>query len=368
MIYAKTTFGSLLARNIKLFLRNKTRFFFILLGPVITLLVFVLIIKKNSFDPGGRAVEFLNLSSLSRESQTSLRDLGAIELVYSTEFTTEISNYIFNGTLLSGLISITALTTAVQLSQNIVQDREERILEDFFITPTKTTTVRLSYVVFNILFNMLITLLALFFIYVYIVARFPTSPFSKPETVLATVGVTILICLINSVFFVFVLSYIKKLSIFLVLTAMVSSAGGFLIGGYFPISLLPKGLSAAISLIPQTEASILLNNVSLNHDIITSSVNTLTAENVSVSLSDDTTKNLLTFFMDNARMPREQALQTANEIVQKLTDGINMGIRDYAKTTLVGQDVKPYVSAIYAAGLLGLFIFLLYAVKYSRKR
>ncbi|WP_027121983.1 ABC transporter permease [[Mycoplasma] imitans] len=368
MIRAKTTFGSLLIRNIKLFLRNKTRFFFILLGPVITLLVFILIIKRNSFDPGGRAVSFLTLSSLPIESQKSLRDLGAIELVYTTQFTTEVSNYIFNGTLLSGLISITALTTAVQLSQNIVQDREERILEDFFITPTKTTTVRLSYVVFNILFNLLITLSALLFIYIYIVARFPTSPFSKPQTILATIGVTILICLINSIFFVFIFSYIKKLSIFLVLTAMLSSAGGFLIGGYFPISLLPKGLSAAISLIPQTEASILLNNVSLDHDIITSSVNTLTAENVSVTLSNNDEKTLLMFFMDNAHMQKEQALQTANEIVEKLTDGINSGIRNYAKTTLVGQDVKPYVSAIYIVAMLGLFMFLLYAVKYSRKR
>ncbi|MFL1073619.1 ABC transporter permease, partial [Mycoplasmopsis synoviae] len=93
-------------------------------------------------------------------------------------------------------------------------------------------------------------------------------------------------------FFVFIFSYVKTTAIFMTLNGMISFIGGFLIGGYFPISFLPKGLAGVLSLIPQTQAGLLLRNVGLNHDFISENRNQLDYNNVKFmveNLADNTT-------------------------------------------------------------------------------
>ncbi|WP_406613481.1 ABC transporter permease [Mycoplasma corogypsi] len=362
-----STFNTLLARNIKLFWRNKEKLVFLLLGPVITLFVFFFFVRKN-FEPGTIHTRFLELSSVPEESLNALRKAGVIELHYSSEFTSNVTNYLFNGTLISGLITITGFTTAIQLSQNIVWDRENRTLDDFFIAPTRTTTIRLSYVVFNIIFNLMITLLTLFAIYTYIYAKFPDSPFTNYETFLSIVGITVLICLINSMFFVFVFSYVKTMSVFQVLNGLLSSVGGFLIGGYFPVSFLPNYLSAPISFIPQTQAGILLKNIATANQFITADFNTLTPDNIMFTINNGNANEMKTVLEFFKATHDPNYMTTAATFVKKLTDGINEGIINSAKVTIAGQEVEKYISVIYSLSMVALFTVLLLVLKVSRRK
>ncbi|MFL1037646.1 ABC transporter permease, partial [Mycoplasmopsis synoviae] len=102
----------------------------------------------------------------------------------------------------------------------------------------------------------------------------------QPKIFFSILGVTLISCVISSMFFVFIFSYVKTTAIFMTLNGMISSIGGFFIGGYFPISFLPKGLAGVLSLIPQTQAGLLLRNVALNHDFITERMNHLDYKNL----------------------------------------------------------------------------------------
>ncbi|TNK90367.1 multidrug ABC transporter permease, partial [Mycoplasmopsis pullorum] len=105
-------------------------------------------------------------------------------------------------------------------------------------------------------------------------------------------------------------SYVKTTAIFMTLNGMISSIGGFLIGGYFPISFLPKGLAGVLSLIPQTQAGLLLRNVALNHDFITESMNHLDYNNLKFmveNLADNTTSQMSVLEYFKSVIPNETA-------------------------------------------------------------
>ncbi|AKB11374.1 ABC transporter permease [Mycoplasmopsis synoviae] len=356
------TFNYLLKRNIKLFLRNRAKLFFLFLGPMITLFVFFFFVKRN-FNVGTVNTAFLNIENLPRNVKA---------VVYPEKFTDNISNFLFNATLISGLISITAFTTATQLAQNIVHDKETRTLDDFFITPTKTTTIRLSYVVFNLIFNILITLFTLSVIYIYLFAAFKNSIIVQPKIFFSILGVTLISCVISSMFFVFIFSYVKTTAIFMMLNGMISSIGGFLIGGYFPISFLPKGLAGVLSLIPQTQAGLLLRNVALNHDFITESMNHLDYNNLKFmveNLADNTTSQMSVLEYFKSVIPNETAaIKQANDFVSQLTSGINSGIKNNAQLQIATQEISPTFSLVYTLMGAATFATILFIFKVSKRK
>ncbi|QZX49446.1 ABC transporter permease [Mycoplasma sp. E35C] len=352
-------FNYLLKRNIKLFWRNKSRIFFLFLGPLITLFVFFLFVKRN-FD-NGSATDFLNIKELPRYVK---------EVIYPTNFFKDISSFLFNVTVISGLTAITAFTTAVQLANNIVHDKETRTLDDFFITPTKTTTIRSSYLVFNIIFNIIISCFTLFVLYIYFYASFSDSIIVRPNVFFSVLGITILSAVTSSLFFVFLFSYVKTNAVFMALSAIFSSIGGFLIGAYYPVSLLPKSFAGVLAFIPQTQAGILIRSVTLDYDFITSTMNQLTYDNVKFLVDDPNTHQMqeYTVLEYYNTYVKQDVLNRASTFINKLVDGINSGIRTSGNPQIAAQDISKGASLGYVLGSIAVLTSLQFIFKFSKKR
>ncbi|TPR54101.1 ABC transporter permease [Metamycoplasma neophronis] len=238
----------LVKRNIKLFFKDKRRVFTMFFSPLVTVLIFILF-AKYLFTAG---------------------TTGAPE---------EIQNQIGAGSLMVGVLSMTTLTNAISLSVLIVSDNERKVLNDLSITPVRSSSIRMSYLIVNILINIAISTLIFILMLMYVAA---TKGFQKVEIsygwsgwdleplldaprTFAILGVVILSAIMNSAFFAFVFSYVKSSSAFSALVGALSSVSGFFIGAFVPIDRLPKGIAQASSLLPGAQITQALKYITFNN-------------------------------------------------------------------------------------------------------
>ncbi|WP_406617253.1 ABC transporter permease [Mycoplasmopsis adleri] len=226
--------NALFVRIVKLFFTDARKIIMTFFSPVLTFIIFV-VFGKYLFS-------------------TSVRGLSDIDaLKYADAW------------LLFGLMSMTVLTNAVSLSVFMVQDSEKKIFNDFTMTPIKTSTIRLSYLFFNCLLNVLISLLVFTLLIIYMAIRQTLSVLSGPKSIYVLL-VVILGALANSIFFTFVFSYIKNVTAYSAITAALSSVAGFLIGAFIPLTILPIWLQGFSTILPATQVTSLMKWIVL-HDL-----------------------------------------------------------------------------------------------------
>lgn len=251
-------------RNLIIFFKDKRRIFFTFMSPLIVLLCFVLFARK------------IYLSQMPEYLPAKIKDQYA-----------DIS-------MLIGLLSVTSFTNAISLSSIMVTDTERKVLNDLYISPVRAGIVRFSYLIYNIILNICITL----FIFVIgicwmginktLVVEVKNTDFQKmfniPEIlktldpsklantlndssltktyysfdtakVFIVIGLIILAAFLNSSLFVFILSFLNNTSAFSAISASLSAIAGFLIGAFVPLHTFPRAVAEFSSLIPSTHIS-----------------------------------------------------------------------------------------------------------------
>ncbi|WP_426461615.1 ABC transporter permease [Mycoplasma hafezii] len=194
------------------------------------------------------------------------------------DFTSTLKGQYADVSLICGLLSVTTLTTAISLCSVMVEDNQKKVLNDFYITPIRTSLVRISYVVFNIAVNILITTFIYLIGMLYLIGT-KSFLFSAAQ-VFEIFGVIILGSIINSAIFTFILSYLKSVGAFSALSASLSAGAGFLIGAFIPLSQMPAALREISSVLPSTQINnlfqeviygqidIFANGLAANHPVI----------------------------------------------------------------------------------------------------
>ncbi|QNM93927.1 ABC transporter permease [Mycoplasma sp. Pen4] len=221
----------LVKRNIKLFLKDKRSMVTTFFSPIITIFLFVL------------------FGYYLFENQVNLPS--------DTPNLREIKNQFIDGSLLVGLLGITTLTSAISLSIFMVKDAEKKIFNDLITTPIKPSLIRASYLIVNVLLNIFITTLLYFLVLIYMAIRGTVSIISALKG-LEIFAIIVLAAMMNSIFFGFVFSYIKNVSIFSALSGALSSISGFFIGAFIPLTVLPVAIQGFATIIPATQTTSLL--------------------------------------------------------------------------------------------------------------
>ncbi|WP_338822728.1 ABC transporter permease [Mycoplasmopsis felifaucium] len=211
----------LFMRNVKLFFTDKRRMIMTFFSPIVTVFIFILF---------GRY--------LFEQSVKGLNNIDKMKFA--------------DGSLLVGLMGMTTLTNGISLSVFMVQDSEKKIFNDFSITPIKTSTIRLSYLLFNCLLNIWICLMMFIIIIVYMALRGTIGILSGNKSLYVYL-IIILGGIMNSVLFTFVLSYLKSVSAFSAISGALSSVSGFFIGAFIPLTILPLWLNGIATVIPTTQ-------------------------------------------------------------------------------------------------------------------
>ena len=142
----------------------------------------------------------------------------------------------------------------------MVTDKANGTIKDLSISPTKKSTLALSYYLATIISTLIICLAAtvLCLIYLYAVGFF----MSAIDVILLFVDVIMLVLFGTALSSVinFFLSSQGQIS---AVGTIVSSGYGFICGAYMPISSFGEGLQKIISLLPGTYATALMRNHSM---------------------------------------------------------------------------------------------------------
>ena len=204
---------ALLKRNFILYFRNRSGVFFSLLGALISFLLYIIFLQKNLTDAWSQLPDNTNL----------------------------LNNWLMGGTL-----AVTGITTSFTALTQMVQDRENQVDQDLFLTDLGNWGLQASYLISSIVISFVMQV----FMYAVMSFYFKESPVIShlPEIALIMLLSSLLSSLVN-VLLIYRFQSVDSLG---KLATIVGTASGFLVGTYVPIGVLPDFAQIIMKCTPAT--------------------------------------------------------------------------------------------------------------------
>lgn len=222
-------FRQLTKRHLLVFFNNKMRVFFTLMVPFIIFVIYILFLRKLELDQVN--LVFSDFSIPKDDKQLNYY-IGSL----------------VDSWMLSGIIALSTITVSLQTNTIIVNDKENGINRDFASSPVSNTVLIVSYFIFTFIVTLLVCFIFLMVCLIYLAAL--------GELMLTFNGFAIILGVliystINSVLFtVFICSFVSRDSTMASILTIFSSAMGFLIGAFMPLSMLPSFVGTICGFIP----------------------------------------------------------------------------------------------------------------------
>ncbi|AHZ48506.1 MULTISPECIES: ABC transporter permease [Streptococcus] len=213
---------ALLKRNFILYFRNRSGVFFSLLGALISFLLYIIFLQKNLTDSWSQLPNSTNL----------------------------LNNWLMGGTL-----AVTGMTTSFTALKQMVQDRENQVNQDLFLTDLGNWGLQASYLISSIVISFVMQI----FMYAVMSFYFKESPVIShlPEIALIMLLSSLLSSLVN-VLLIYRFQSVDSLG---KLATIVGTASGFLVGTYIPIGVLPDFAQIIMKCTPATYIASLYRQV-----------------------------------------------------------------------------------------------------------
>lgn len=226
--------GYLIARNCKVYFRDKSVFFSSLIAPLILLFLYIAFLGNTYSD---------SLVNIAKNG-------------FDITLEKSIVNAFAGGWLLSSLIAVCAVSIAFTANMVMVQDRVTGRIDDFNVSPVPKSFLALGYYLSTALVTLAICFAALFagFIYLGIIGWY----LSVADVFLLMLD-TFLLVMFGTALSALCCSAVKSQGGITAVQAIVSAAYGFLCGAYMPIGSLVKGIADAIKFLPGTYGTSLLH-------------------------------------------------------------------------------------------------------------
>ena len=204
---------ALLKRNFILYFRNRSGVFFSLLGALISFLLYIIFLQKNLTDAWTQLPENTKL----------------------------LNNWLMGGTL-----AVTGITTSFAALTQMVQDRENQVDQDLFLTDLGSWGLQVSYLISSIIISFVMQV----FMFAVMSLYFRESPVISylPEITL----IMLLSSLLSSVVNILLIYRFQSVDSLGKLATIVGTASGFLVGTYIPIGVLPDFAQIIMKCTPAT--------------------------------------------------------------------------------------------------------------------
>ena len=221
---------ALLKRNFILYFRNRSGVFFSLLGALISFLLYIIFLQKNLTDSWSQLPNSTNL----------------------------LNNWLMGGTL-----AVTGITTSFTALKQMVQDRENQVDQDLFLTDLGNWGLQASYLISSIVISFVMQV----FMYAVMSFYFKESPVIShlPEIALIMLLSSLLSSLVN-VLLIYRFQSVDSLG---KLATIVGTASGFLVGTYVPIGVLPDFAQIITKCTPATYIASLYRQVLMKEPLET---------------------------------------------------------------------------------------------------
>ena len=213
---------ALLKRNFILYFRNRSGVFFSLLGALISFFLYIIFLQKNLTDSWSQLPNSTNL----------------------------LNNWLMGGTL-----AVTGMTTSFTALTQMVQDRENQVDQDLFLTDLGSWGLQASYLISSIIISFVMQV----FMFAVMSLYFKESPVIShlPEIAL----IMLLSSLISSLVNVLLIYRFQSVDSLGKLATIVGTASGFLVGTYIPIGVLPDFAQIIMKCTPATYIASLYRQV-----------------------------------------------------------------------------------------------------------
>lgn len=223
--------NALIARNFKLFFKDKGLFFPSLIAPLILLFLFIAFLGNVYRDNIRSALGGFPVSEALVESVAA-------------------------GWLLSSLLAVCSVTIAFTANAVMVQDKALRQADDIFVSPISRSLVALSYFLSTFFITALICAVALMggLLYIYIVGWHLTF-----LDLLKTISDMLLLVLFGTALSSVICHFLKSQGGIAAIQMIVSAAYGFLCGAYIPLGSLVSWLKNLLMFLPGTYGTSLLH-------------------------------------------------------------------------------------------------------------
>ncbi|WP_314432930.1 ABC transporter permease [uncultured Streptococcus sp.] len=221
---------ALLKRNFILYFRNRSGVFFSLLGALISFLLYIIFLQKNLTDAWSQLPDNTNL----------------------------LNNWLMGGTL-----AVTGITTSFTALTQMVQDRENQVDQDLFLTDLGSWGLQVSYLISSIVISFVMQV----FMFAVMGLYFKESPVIShlPEIALIMLLSSLLSSLIN-ILLIYRFQSVDSLG---KLATIVGTASGFLVGTYVPIGVLPDFAQIIMKCTPATYIASLYRQILMKEPLET---------------------------------------------------------------------------------------------------
>ena len=228
---------ALVARNVKLYFKDKGMFLTSLITPVILLVLYATFLRNVYVDSFRSALDAAGAS------------------VPET-----LVNGCVGGQLISSLLAVSCVTVAFCSNLLMVQDKSSGARHDLTIAPVRPAVLALSYYLASLISALIIALIAASMCLVYLGL---TGWYLSAGDVAGLFGGVVLLVLFGTALsscIVFPLSTQGQAS---AVGTIVSSGYGFVCGAYMPISSFSPGLQRVLSFLPGTYGTGILRNCAM---------------------------------------------------------------------------------------------------------
>ena len=219
---------ALLKRNFILYFRNRSGVFFSLLGALISFLLYIIFLQKNLTDAWSQLPDNTNL---------------------------------LNNWLMGGALAVTGITTSFTALTQMVQDRENQVDQDLFLTDLGSWGLQVSYLISSIAISFVMQV----FMFAVMGIYFKESPVIShlPEIALIMLLSSLLSSLIN-ILLIYRFQSVDSLG---KLATIVGTASGFLVGTYVPIGVLPDFAQIIMKCTPATYIASLYRQILMKEQL-----------------------------------------------------------------------------------------------------
>lgn len=232
-------FIGLTRRNVKIYFKDVHTVLFSLLTSIIVFVLYLLFLR-------GTFVEAIEETMKGLET---LIDKGDLDMFVNTM-------------LLVGILGSAMITIPYNCLTTIVKDRERKVDYDVLATPVKRWEIILSYLTAAFVSSFIMT--AALLSVGLVVLSFMGNMHMTFMSILAAYGIVFLGCLSSSALFMSIVLFFKSSSAAGAFFGILSSAAGFVIGAYIPISQFSSGIQTICNIFPASQICALLRNALLN--------------------------------------------------------------------------------------------------------
>lgn len=231
-------FFQLTKRHLIVFFRSKITVLYTLIVPIIVLIIYILFLRELEFSSVRTILQDLNIST--NDNPELIKHLGAV----------------IDSWMLSGICAVTSVTVSIQTNYIFVRDKDSGINRDFLSSPVKGPILIGSYFLSSFIITLLINFVFLLICFLYLVCN---GEFMLSFVDFLTIFAIIIFSVISATLCTtFISSFMNKESSLTSVIAIFSTAIGFLIGAYMPMSMLPKLVGNICMFIPATHCCGLL--------------------------------------------------------------------------------------------------------------